>query len=498
MSDFAERIAPELSPELAQELAQELAKELAQELAREADFAFNAELFKGYSGRRLKAAIALALLWMLTFVLHSVAWGHTVVLLATALMSAHALRVMLAKPLPAPQPLPSVQSMQALVQSPQSAEAAGKAAGEAAVETEAWPYVSLLVAAKNEAQVIGSLVESLLHIDYPATRYDLWIIDDCSTDKTPDILDELAQQYPRLNVVHRGPEATGGKSGALNLVWPQTKGDLLAVFDADAHVPSDLLRQVVPMFKAQAGDALKTGAVQVRKAIANPGANFWTRGQKAEMALDSYMQERRIALGGIGELRGNGQFVRRSAIAQCGGWNEETITDDLDLTLQLHLHQWNIGLLFTPPVQEEGVTTAVALWHQRNRWAEGGFQRYLDYWRQLAKNRLGWKKSWDMAVFWIIQYMMPAVVLPDLAIALIRHQLPVFGPITLLGVVLSLWGMFSTLRRTEQTSVWSAAVQTLRGTVYMLHWVLVIATMAMRISVRPKKLKWVKTIHGEA
>ena len=251
------------------------------------------------------------------------------------------------------------------------------------------------------------------------------------------------------------------------------------------------------MFDEQANGG-KTGAVQVRKAIANASTNFWTRGQKAEMALDTYMQERRIAVGGIGELRGNGQFVRRSVIAQCGGWNEETITDDLDLTIQLHLHQWDIGLLFAPPVEEEGVTTAVALWHQRNRWAEGGFQRYLDYWRQLVKNRMGWQKSIDMAGFWIIQYMMPAVVVPDFAIALIRHQLPIFGPITLLGIAMSLWGMFMTLRRAETTSLWSAAVQTFRGTVYMLHWVLVIATMAMRISVRPKKLKWVKTIHGAA
>ena len=214
------------------------------------------------------------------------------------------------------------------------------------------------------------------------------------------------------------------------------------------------------------------------------------------MALDSYMQERRIAIGGIGELRGNGQFVRRSAIAQCGGWNEETITDDLDLTIQLHLRQWNIGLLFTPAVGEEGVTGALALWHQRNRWAEGGFQRYLDYWRQLAQNRLGWQKSIDMASYWIIQYMMPAVVVPDLAIALVRRQMPVFGPIVMLSFGISCVGMFKTLRRAEETSVWSAAVQTVRGNLYMLHWIVVIATMAMRISVRPKKLKWVKTVHG--
>ncbi|MGB3299571.1 MAG: glycosyltransferase family 2 protein [Phormidesmis sp.] len=465
MSDFAESAAPDLT--------NDWVNDWAEGLVNEADLALNAELFKGYAGRRLKAAIALLFLWIITALLHLVTWGHGFVLAVAVLMSAHALRVVLSKPPIAPQKLPAAKD-----------EAAEKAAD--------WPYVSFLVAAKNEAQVIGHLVESLLHIDYPATRYDLWMIDDYSTDQTPQILDALAQQYQQLNVIHRGPEATGGKSGALNLALPQTKGDLLAVFDADAQVPSDLLRHVVPMF-----DAPDTGAVQVRKAIANASTNFWTRGQKAEMALDSYMQERRIAIGGIGELRGNGQFVRRSAIAQCGGWNEETITDDLDLTLQLHLHQWNIGLLFAPCVQEEGVTTANALWHQRNRWAEGGFQRYLDYWRQLVKNRLGWQKSVDLAVFWMIQYMMPAVVLPDVAIALIRHRLPVFGPITLLGIALSLWGMFTTLRRTDhKASGWSAAIQTVRGTLYMLHWVVIIATMAMRISVRPKKLKWVKTVHG--
>lgn len=439
---------------------------------------FNPELFEGYDGRRLKAAIALFLLWMLTALLHSVSWGHELVMTVTLLMAFYALRVIFSTPKAPPAPLPSIQAVSPVQPA----------------ETESWPHVSLLVAAKNEAQVIGQLVENLLHLDYPQDRYDLWMIDDNSTDETAAILDRWAQRNSRVNVIHRGAGATGGKSGALNLVWPQTKGDILAVFDADAQVPRDLLRHVVPMFDAAQGGQ-QTGAVQVRKAIANANQNFWTRGQKAEMALDCYMQQRRIAIGGIGELRGNGQFVRRSAIAQCGGWNEETITDDLDLTIQLHLNQWNIGLLFTPAVGEEGVTDALALWHQRNRWAEGGFQRYLDYWRLLAKNRLGWRKSIDMLDFWIIQYMMPLVVLPDLALALIRHQMPVYGPITALAVGMSAVGMFTTLRQTQQTSVWSAMIQTVRGSLYMLHWLVVIGTMSMRISVRPKRLKWVKTVH---
>ncbi len=463
------------------------------ELDLESNFALDDDLFKGYSGRRLKAAIALSALWLLTAFLHKVTWGHSFVLITTIIMAVHALRVIFAKPQTPPAPLPSAfaHPPEARLADPQAAE----------VQTadlpnhHHWPYVSLLVAAKNEEQVIGSLVESLLHIDYPTDRYDLWIIDDHSTDATAKILDGLAREYSRLNVSHRGPDALGGKSGALNLVWPQTKGDLLAVFDADAQISSDLLRYVVPMFDPGKGGA-KTGAVQVRKAIANAAQNFWTRGQKAEMALDCYMQQGRIAIGGIGELRGNGQFVRREAIAQCGGWNEKTITDDLDLTVQLHLQQWNIGLLFEPAVDEEGVTSALALWHQRNRWAEGGFQRYLDYWRQLVKNRLGWVKSFDMLEFWIIQYMLPLVALPDLAIALIRHQAPVYAPITVMAFCLSGIGMFTTLRQTEHTSVWSAIVQTVRGSLYMLHWVVVIGSMAIRISIREKRLKWVKTAHG--
>ncbi|MEO1620507.1 MAG: glycosyltransferase family 2 protein [Cyanobacteria bacterium J06632_3] len=459
--------------------------ELELDLDVETESLFDPELFEGYNGRRLKAAIALCLLWLLTGFLHLISWGHSLVLVVTSLMAIHALRVILSKPLLPPQALPSVKG-----------NSSDRSATLEADKADAWPYISLLVAAKNEEQVIGRLVESLLTLDYPSHRYDLWVIDDYSTDATPQILDNLARKHPTLNVIHRGPNATGGKSGALNLVWPKTKGDLLAVFDADAHVPTDLLRHVVPMFDATQGVA-KTGAIQVRKAIANVSTNLWTRGQKAEMALDCYIQQRRIAIGGIGELRGNGQFVRRRAIAQCGGWNEETITDDLDLTIQLHLHGWNIDLLFQPAVEEEGVTNALALWHQRNRWAEGGFQRYLDYWRLLAKNQLGWGKTIDMAGFWMIQYMLPVVAFPDFVLSLFRHQLPVFGPMTAMAVAMSGIGMFTTLREAEaKTSVWSAIGQTVLGSIYMLHWLVVIGTMAMRISIRPKQLKWVKTVHS--
>jgi 1,2-diacylglycerol 3-beta-glucosyltransferase len=361
------------------------------------------------------------------------------------------------------------------------------------------PFVSILVAAKNEEAVIGRLVKNLCSLEYPNGQYEVWIIDDNSTDSTPQLLAELKQEYQQLNIFSRSPGASGGKSGALNQVLPRTKGDIIAVFDADAQVTSDLLLQVVPLFKKQ-----QVGAVQMRKAIANAKENFWTKGQMAEMVLDMWFQQQRTTIGGIGELRGNGQFVRRQALTSCGGWNEETITDDLDLTIRLHLDQWDIECVFFPPVQEEGVTNAIALWHQRNRWAEGGYQRYLDYWDLILKNRMGSKKTWDLLIFMFTMYILPTAAIPDILMAIARHRPPVFTPVTSLSIGMSLVGMFAGLQyiRSEQqfkpSTYLMLLLQTLRGSLYMLHWLVVISSSTARMSFRPKRLKWVKTVHTGA
>lgn len=430
---------------------------------------------RGFAGRRRKAAIALSVIWSGTVALHLVSWGTWFVWGLTTLLGIHVLRVVCARPISVPKPLDSNNP-------------------------DDYPYVSLLVAAKNEEAVIASLVEDLCDLDYPLGRYDLWVIDDNSTDQTPRVLERLQQQYPHLNVIRRLPNAMGGKSGALNQVWSQTQADIIAVFDADAQVPKDLLRRVIPLFEPE-----QVGAVQVQKAIANGKTNFWTRGQVTEMALDSYFQQQRIAIGGIGELRGNGQFVRRSALESCGGWNEETITDDLDLTIRLHLDHWDIDFLMLPAVMEEGVTSAIGLWHQRSRWAEGGYQRYLDYWRLILRNRMGTAKTVDLLLFWITQYVLPTATIPDFMMAVARNSPPMLAPATSLMVTFSFIGMMIGLRRSRSEitvprrrfpyAVANRFAQAMFGTAYMLHWLPVMASTTARMAVRQKRLKWVKTVH---
>jgi 1,2-diacylglycerol 3-beta-glucosyltransferase len=421
-----------------------------------------------FQQRRPKAALVLTMVWGGTIALHLVSWGSIFILGLTAILSIHAFRIIFARP----------RHHHKEIQ------------GEL-------PRVSVLVAAKNEEAVIGRLVKNLCSLEYANGEYEVWIIDDHSTDKTPQLLAELQREYKQLKVFSRTANATGGKSGALNQVLPMIKGDIIAVFDADAQVNPDLLLQVVPLFQRE-----QVGAVQVRKAIANARENFWTKGQMAEMAVDTWFQQQRTAIGGLGELRGNGQFVRRQALDSCGGWNEETITDDLDLTIRLNLDKWDIECMFYPPVQEEGVTTAIALWHQRNRWAEGGYQRYLDYWDLILKNRMGTRKTVDLLIFLLIMYILPTAAVPDLLMSAIRHRPPILAPVTGLSVTMSFIGMFAGLQRTRQdqktSNYFVLLLQTIRGSIYMLHWLVVMSSTTARMSFRPKRLKWVKTVHTGA
>ena len=421
----------------------------------------------GMGARRLKAATILGTLWVGVAVLHLISWGYLLAWAIASIFCLRALKLVTTKVAPPPSFIP-----------PQT-----------------YPFVSLAIAAKNEAAVITNLVESLCNLDYPADRYEVWAIDDNSTDRTPEILDKLAQKYPQLHVLHRTQRDIGGKSGALNQVLSLMQGDIIGVFDADAQVAPDFLYQVLAYFQSET-----VGAIQLRKAIVNSETNFLTRGQRAEMALDAYIQQQRTSSGGIGELRGNGQFVRRTALDGCDGWNEETITDDLDLTIRLHLTGWEIELMPYPPVGEEGVTTLKALWHQRNRWAEGGFQRYLDYWRAIASNRMGTKKTLDLLSFFSIQYLLPPAGIPDLLMALWLKHPPLLLPMTAsLGVALPLWASWVGLRRSyqqanRQVSIATLFTQTAIGSLFILHWLIVMPLAIARMAIFPKQLKWVKTL----
>jgi 1,2-diacylglycerol 3-beta-glucosyltransferase len=354
--------------------------------------------------------------------------------------------------------------------------------------------VDVVVAARDEEAVIGRLVERLTALRWPQSLLRIWIIDDGSEDRTAARLVELQQRHPQLQVLRRSRQAGGGKSAALNEVLQRLQGRWMLVLDADADMGPDLLERLIPF--AEAGG---WAAVQLRKAEVNSDKNWLTRGQAMEMAFDAVVQEGRLALGGVVELRGNGQLLRRDAVQTAGGFNEATITDDLDLSFRFLLAGLPIGVLWNPPICEEAVLSLPALWRQRQRWAEGGLQRYLDYGPQLLSNRLNGTQKLDLIVYFLLQYVLPVVAIADGAAAVLTSSRPAFWPFSLVAVALTLIGMAAGCRRgSEGPAIPPANPGNLvLGIVHMMHWFVVIPWVTLKMALFPKKLVWAKTAHGE-
>ena len=353
------------------------------------------------------------------------------------------------------------------------------------------PTLDILVAARDEQNVIARLVERLVSLDYPPEKLKIYIIDDGSVDNTPNILKKLSQKYERLNIISRSKNDGGGKSGALNHALQFISGEWVFILDADAQLKNDTLQRVLSF--AQNGS---WSAVQLRKSVINTSKNFLTTCQGIEMAMDAYFQVGRLYSAGISELRGNGQLVRKDILLNCGSFNENTVTDDLDLSLRLILSQSKIGIFWDPPVMEEAVEDIFALFRQRQRWAEGGLQRFFDYGRELILSKLTFIQKFDLTYFFILQYALPIIALVDLIICIVFYKSPIYWPVSLTAFTLSAsasW--FGCHKKHEGPVLPTNSIKMSLYLFYLSHWFIVIPLVTLKMSIFPKKIIWKKTTH---
>ncbi len=353
------------------------------------------------------------------------------------------------------------------------------------------PTLDILVAARDEQNVIARLVERLFNLDYPSDKLKIHIIDDGSMDDTPIILKKLSKKYEKLNIISRSKNAGGGKSGALNHALKFISGEWVFILDADAQLKNDTLRRVLDF--AQKGS---WSAVQLRKSVLNTNKNFLTTCQGIEMAMDAYFQVGRLYSAGISELRGNGQLVRRDVLLSCGSFNENTVTDDLDLSVRLILSKSKIGIFWDPPVMEEAVEDISALFRQRQRWAEGGLQRFFDYGRNLICSKLTFIQKFDLTYFFILQYALPIIALVDLIVCLLFFKSPIYWPISLTAFTLSAsasW--FGCHKKHEGPVLPNNSIKIFLYLIYLSHWFIIIPLVTFKMSIFPKKIIWKKTTH---
>ncbi len=360
------------------------------------------------------------------------------------------------------------------------------------------PFITVMVPAHNEEDVISNTIENILQMDYE--NFEVIVIDDRSTDNTASVIKDLEQKHEKVKALIREQGAFPGKSAVLNDAFKIANGDAVLVFDADATVAPDFLSKLVPELEPK-----DVGAVQARKVIRNKNQNLLTRCQNNEYTMDTYFQAGRDSVKGAVELRGNGELIKREALEDIGGWNNYTIVDDLDMSTRLHIRGWDVRYCMDAVVYEEGITYLWPLFRQRRRWLEGTIRRYLEYsGAALTSKKMSLRAKLDMTAY-ISQFIMPLWFLMELTIRIFKvfakdaspHML--FSSI-IIGIVIGA-GFFTaarySLRRYDFMPRLDATFEALETSIYLfIIWFPLVFYIGFKILFMKKDMNWGKTAHG--
>lgn len=255
---------------------------------------------------------------------------------------------------------------------------------------------ALLIAAHNEEVVVGSLIESMLKLDYPKELYDIFVIADNCTDKTA----EIAKQYEGVNVCERFNDEKRGKGYALEWMFEKLfamdeKYDAVAIFDADNLVHKNFLKAMNA--KMLQGYKVVQGYIDSK----NPDDSwiacsysiaFWTQNRLYQLA--------RANVGFSNQIGGTG-FVVASEKLQELGWGATCLTEDLEFTCKLILNGEKVGWAHDAIIYDEKPLKLKQSWTQRKRWMQGFADVASRYFFKLLKKSIVERKFYifDAALY---------------------------------------------------------------------------------------------------
>ncbi len=257
-----------------------------------------------------------------------------------------------------------------------------------------WPTVTIQLPMFNERYLAQRVIAAAVAQTYPRARLNIQVLDD-STDDTAQIAGDAVAvaraSGVSINCLHR-PNRAGYKAGALHSGLAVCDSELIAIFDADFVPDPDFLRRVIARWQALDSAATRIGFVQTRWDYLNRDESVVTRGQA--LALDVHFVVEQLARNRHDlpmAFNGSGGIWRRDCIGDAGGWQTDTLTEDLDLSYRAHLRGWR-GHYF----EDEGAPgdlprDVLSYKRQQARWSRGTIQTV----RKLA-SRL-WRSDWPLA-----------------------------------------------------------------------------------------------------
>lgn len=250
----------------------------------------------------------------------------------------------------------------------------------------AWPRVTIQLPVYNERHVVERLIDACAQQAYPRHLLQIQVLDDSEDDTAVLINRRCAwwrSQGCQVEVVRRRHRA-GFKAGALAYALPAATGEFIAIFDADFQPPPDFLRRTIPHFLTP--DAARVGFVQARWGHLNRDYSAITQSQA--LALDGHFvieQDSRFAAGYLIGFNGSAGVWRRACIEDeaVGGWQQDTLCEDLDLSYRAQLAGWRPVYLNDVIAPAEIPPQVSAYKRQQFRWAKGSVQTLRKLHRQV-------------------------------------------------------------------------------------------------------------------
>jgi cellulose synthase/poly-beta-1,6-N-acetylglucosamine synthase-like glycosyltransferase len=243
-----------------------------------------------------------------------------------------------------------------------------------------FPSFSIIVPTKNEELVVGRCLQGIMDIDYPKDKIEIVVVDGNSCDRTHQVCEEYIKKYPD-NIKIVAEKESHGKPAALNLALAQTTKEIVGIFDADSLPERDVLKKAAAYLEDK-----KIMAIQGRTTSINEKSNALTRViAMEEKAWFQMLLSGRERLQLFVPLNGSCQFVKRIVLEELNGWDENSLTEDVEFALRM-VEKDHI-IKYTPDVcsGQETPDSLGNLTKQRIRWYRGYMETAIKYGRLLNK-----------------------------------------------------------------------------------------------------------------
>jgi cellulose synthase/poly-beta-1,6-N-acetylglucosamine synthase-like glycosyltransferase len=252
------------------------------------------------------------------------------------------------------------------------------------------PTASVLVPMHNEEKVASHILNLLIASDYSKEKLEIIPINDHSTDKTKEILEEYAQKYPFIKPLHRYGDLPRGKQNGLNDALKIAKGEVIIVYDADYLPPKEQIKTLAIAFKDPG-----IGAVMGRVVPVNAGKNLLTRLLDIERSGGYQVdQQARYNLNLIPQYGGTVGGFRKDLVMRLGGFNTKILAEDTELTYKIYLNGYKVAYANSAECYEEAPEDWNVRSRQLRRWSRGHNQVMFKYFiRTVLSKKLNlWQK----------------------------------------------------------------------------------------------------------